>query len=58
MIWSDVSMDFTVGMPKGHRCTTIFAVVNRLSKYSHFFQLQRPYTAKDIAKVVFDGGIP
>ena len=48
-VWSDISMDFIEGLPKSHGKTTIFAVVDRLTKHAHFMSLSHPYTAKDVA---------
>jgi hypothetical protein len=38
-IWRDISMDFIVGLPKSGNNSIIMVVVDRLSKYDHFFFL-------------------
>ncbi|GER47702.1 transposon Tf2-1 polyprotein [Striga asiatica] len=50
-VWDDVSMDFIGGLPKDKGCDTILVVVDRLSKYDHFFLLTHPYTAKQVAEL-------
>lgn len=47
-------MDFIEGLPKSHGKTTIFVVVDRLTKYAYFMSLSHPYTAKDVAKFFLD----
>lgn len=54
-IWTDITMDFITHLPKSHNYTVIYVVVDRLTKYAHFFPLQHPYTAKQVAQVFFDG---
>ncbi|XP_019158364.1 PREDICTED: uncharacterized protein LOC109155092 [Ipomoea nil] len=49
-IWSEVSMDFIVGLPKVQGKSVILVVVDRLSKYAHFFPLAHPYTASSVAR--------
>lgn len=50
-VWSDISMDFVGGLPKALGVDPIFVVVDRLSKYAHFFTLAHPYSAKEVAVV-------
>jgi hypothetical protein len=52
-IWVDISMDFVDGLPLSLGQTTIFVVVNRLSKYGHFTAIKHPYTAPQVAQVFF-----
>lgn len=49
-IWEDISLDFVDGLPMSNVKSTIFVVVDRLSKYSHFILLSHPYTAMAVAK--------
>lgn len=53
-VWTDISMEFIKGLPKSQGMTTIFVVVDRLSKYAHFMALSHPYTAKDVAQLFLD----
>jgi hypothetical protein len=39
-VWTAISMDFIDGLPKSYECTTIFVVVDHLSKYGHFTPLK------------------
>lgn len=50
-VWSDISMDFIGGLPKVQGVDTVMVVVDRLTKYAHFFPISHPYTAKGIAEV-------
>jgi len=42
-------MDFIGSLSKTKGMDTIFVVVDRLTKYAHFFALSHPFTAKDVA---------
>jgi len=44
-------MDFIGGLPKAKGMDTILVVVDRLTKYAHFFALAHPYTAADVAAI-------
>lgn len=46
--WSDISMDFIRCLPKVHGVETVMVVVDRLTKYAHFFPVSHPYTTKNI----------
>jgi len=41
-------MDFIGGLPKVQKLDTIFVVVDRMTKYAHFYALAHPFTAKDV----------
>lgn len=47
-------MDFIDSLPKSKGHEIILVVVDRLSKYVHFFPLKHPYTAQSIAQVFLD----
>jgi hypothetical protein len=53
-IWWDISMDFIVGLPKSNNKLVIIVVVDRLSKYDHFYSLQHPLTTSIVAQLFMD----
>ena len=53
-VWTDLAMDFIEGLPKSTGKDTTFIVVDRLSKYAHFFALSHPFTIVRIAQIFFD----
>ena len=53
-IWRDISMDFIVGLPKSGNKSVIMVVVDRISKYAHFYALQHPFTASTMAQIFMD----
>jgi len=52
--WQQISMDFIKGLPLSHSFNVILVVVYRFIKYAHFVPLKHPFTAPQIAQVVFD----
>jgi hypothetical protein len=48
-IWKDISMDFITGLPKSGNKSVTMVVVDRLSKYAHFYALQHPFTTSTMA---------
>jgi hypothetical protein len=53
-IWKDISMDFITSLPKLGNKSIIIVVVDRLSKYAHFYTLQHPFTASTVAQIFMD----
>lgn len=47
-------MNFIDGLPSSHGKTTIFVVVDRLTKYAHFCPVNHPYTAFSITQFFMD----
>ena len=47
--WEDFSMDFIIGLPKSEGKCVIMVVVDRLTKYAHFFALSHPFKSSVVA---------
>ena len=47
--WEEVSMDFITGLPKSEEKSVIMVVVDRLTKYAHFFALSHPFKASTVS---------
>jgi hypothetical protein len=47
-------MDFITGLPKSRNKSVIMVVVDRLSKYAHFFSLQHPFIASTGVQIFMD----
>jgi hypothetical protein len=49
-IWTDISMDFLIGLPRYGNKSIIMVVVDLISKYVHFCALQHPFKASIVAQ--------
>ncbi|KAL4290327.1 hypothetical protein GQ457_14G018800 [Hibiscus cannabinus] len=56
-VFEDLALDFIVGLPKSNGKESILVVVDRLTKYGHFFALPRNFDSKDVAKILVQGVI-
>jgi len=53
-VWTYVSMDFVIDLPKSSNKFFIVVVVERLSKYAHFYALPHPFTPTLVAQFLMD----
>jgi hypothetical protein len=44
-MWESISMDFIIGLPKTQGKDCIFVVVEKLTKFSHFFAIATDFSA-------------
>jgi hypothetical protein len=51
--WESISMDFITGLPKAQGKDCIYVVVNRLTKFAHFFVIPTDYRAVQVAELFF-----
>lgn len=50
-VWEDISMDFITALPNSNGKTTIWVLVNRLTKLTHFIPLPPKYLAAYLAVI-------
>lgn len=50
-VWEEISMDFIDGLLTSKGFTTIWVLVDRLSKFSYFIPIAHPYTAQKLAQL-------
>ena len=48
--WQVLTMDFIEGLPKYGKFNSIFVVVDKFSKYSHYIPLSHPFSVIDVAQ--------
>jgi hypothetical protein len=53
-IWTNISMDFIVELPKSGNKSVFMVVVDHLSKYVHFYALQHLFTTSTMAQFFMD----
>jgi hypothetical protein len=54
IIWTSIYVDFIVGLPKSGNKPVIMVVVDHLSKYTHLYALQHPFTTSNMAHIFMD----
>jgi hypothetical protein len=53
--WEDISMDFIVGLPNtSQRYDSIWVIIDRLTKTTHFLPVHTTYNAKKYAEIYLD----
>ncbi|KAL5713694.1 hypothetical protein ACHQM5_015747 [Ranunculus cassubicifolius] len=52
--WNDISLDFIEGLPISAGKSIILVIVDRLSKYAHFFAMKHPIYAQSLATLFLD----
>lgn len=50
-VWEDIAMDFITKLPLAHGKSTIWVIVDRLTKYAHFVALPTQFSAATLAPV-------
>ena len=51
--WESISMEFIIGLPKVHGRDCLYVVVDRLTKFAHFFAISFNYSASQVAELFF-----
>jgi hypothetical protein len=51
--WESISMDFITGLPLVQGKDCIYVVVDRLTKFAHFFAISSKYSTTQVAKLFF-----
>ena len=51
--WESISMDFIIGLPKVLGKDCIFVVVDRLTKFAHFFAINMSFTVSQVHELFF-----
>lgn len=52
-IWEDISMDFIEGLPLMQDKSIIMVVVDRLTKFSHFYSIKHLFIVQQVAHILF-----
>ena len=56
IVFSGITMDFNAGLPKSKGIDVVLMVIDRLTKYGHFFPLSHPYIATVVAQLFLNNG--
>jgi hypothetical protein len=51
--WEIISMDFIIGLPRAQGKDCIFVVVDKLTKFAHFFSIATNFSAAQVAELFF-----
>jgi hypothetical protein len=51
--WESISMDFITGLPRAQGKDCIFMVVDRLTKFAHFFPIATDFSVAQVAELFF-----
>jgi hypothetical protein len=51
--WESILMDFITGLPKVQGKDCIFVVVDRLTKFAHFYAISTEYIAVQVVELFF-----
>ena len=51
--WESISMEFITGLPKFQGSDFIYVVVDRLTKFAHFFSIPSDYSRAQVVEVFF-----